>query len=30
LLNPDAPLAFRYGARGSVQHRTDTVPVLIA
>jgi hypothetical protein len=25
----DAPLAFRYGARGFVQHGTDTLLVLI-
>ncbi|WP_027345776.1 cytochrome P450 [Hamadaea tsunoensis] len=29
-LDPDRPLAFRYGARGFVQHGTDTLPVLTA
>jgi hypothetical protein len=29
-LDPDAPLAFHYGARGFVQHGAETLPVLIA
>jgi cytochrome P450 len=27
-LDPEAPLSFRYGARGFVQHGTDALPVL--
>jgi cytochrome P450 len=29
-LDPDQPLSFRYGARGFVQHGTDTLPVLLS
>ncbi|MFI9387465.1 cytochrome P450 [Kutzneria sp. NPDC052558] len=29
-LDPDQPLAFRYGARGFVQHGADTLPVLLS